>query len=69
MMTKIKTAEEIKLMRHSGQILQLVRQALKAAIKVGITPLELDEISHKIILANDATPSFLGYGGFPATNL
>ena len=29
--------------------------------------MELDKISHKIILENNAKPSFLGYGGFPAT--
>ncbi len=66
-MTKIKTNAEIALMKKSGSILKLVRSALKDAIKPGITPLELDKISHKIMLANKSKPSFLGYGGFPAT--
>ncbi len=67
MMTAIKTNNEISLMKKSGSILKLVRQSLMAAAKPGITPLELDKISHKIILENNAKPSFLGYGGFPAT--
>ncbi len=67
MMTKVKTPSEIALMKHSGSILKKVRSALKAAIKPGVTPLELDKISHSIILENNAQPSFLGYGGFPAT--
>lgn len=37
------------------------------SIKVGMTTYELDKIIHDYIVKHGATPSFLGYGGFPAS--
>jgi len=37
------------------------------SIKVGMTTFELDKIIHDYIVKNGAKPSFLGYGGFPAS--
>lgn len=37
------------------------------AVKPGITTYEIDTIVRKYIEKQGATPSFLGYGGFPAS--
>ena len=39
---------------------------MKKQVRPGISTWELNEICEKIILANGATPSFKGYGGFPS---
>jgi len=66
-MIVIKTNKEIELMQESGRIVALAHEAIKKAIKPGITTGELDEIAEAIILANDAIPSFKGYHGYPAS--
>jgi len=66
-MIQIKSAEQIEKMRAAGRI---TAQALKLAgenVKVGISTAEIDTIVREYIQKNGATPSFLGYGGFPAS--
>ncbi len=60
-----KSREEIKLMRHAGGVVALVHQAMKGAVKPGVSTLELDEIAARVIKENKCTPTFLGYNGFP----
>ncbi len=60
-----KSREEIKLMKMAGNVVALVHQEMKRVIEPGITTLELDNIAHDIIKKNKATPTFLGYCGFP----
>lgn len=60
-----KSREELKLMKHAGSVVALVHQAMKAAVKPGISTLELDEIAAKVIKENKCIPTFLGYNGFP----
>ncbi|MDR1781915.1 MAG: type I methionyl aminopeptidase [Bacilli bacterium] len=64
-MISIKSAREIELMKEAGRIVALVHQAMVENVKPGITTNQLNEIAEKIILENNATPSFKGYGGFP----
>lgn len=66
-MIVIKSKREIDLMRRAGAIVYETHQILKEHIKVGITTEELDKIAYDYIVSCDATPSFKGYGGFPAT--
>lgn len=66
-MIKIKTKREIELMREAGRIVALAHKAIEQAIKPGITTNELDAIAEEVIRSNGATPSFKGYGGFPAS--
>ncbi|MBF4695825.1 type I methionyl aminopeptidase [Fusibacter ferrireducens] len=66
-MIVIKSKHEIELMQESGRIVALVHEAIKNAIKPGITTGELDQIAEKLILEHQAVPSFKGYGGFPAS--
>lgn len=66
-MIVIKSKHEIELMQESGRIVALVHEAIKEAIKPGITTGELDQIAEKLIIEHQAVPSFKGYGGFPAS--
>ena len=66
-MISIKNEQEIELMRKSGEITYGVLSGLKDFIKVGVTTKEIDKFVYDYIVSHDATPSFLGYEGFPAT--
>ena len=55
-MISIKNEQEIELMRKSGQITY-----------EGVTTKEIDKFAHDYIVSHDATPSFLGYEGYPAS--
>lgn len=65
-MIKKKSREEIKLMKMAGNIVALVHEAMKDAVKPGISTKELDDIAFDIIKSNKAIPTFKGYHGFPA---
>lgn len=62
-----KSREELKLMREAGNIVALVHQEMKRIIEPGISTMELDDAAMRIIKANKAIPTFLGYHGFPAS--
>jgi methionyl aminopeptidase len=65
-MITTKSEREIKLMREAGRIVALAHQAVKSSICVGMSTKEVDALVEKVIVDNHATPSFKGYGGFPA---
>ncbi len=66
-MIQVKNSEQVAMMRKAGRITG--EALLKAAenIKEGISTYELDKIIHDYIVKSGAKPSFLGYGGFPAS--
>lgn len=64
-MITIKSEREVSLLRIAGNIVYKTHQYIKPFIKEGVTTKELDSIAEKFIRANDATPSFKGYDGFP----
>lgn len=66
-MITIKSRAEVEYMRKAGKIVSDTFKALKAAIEPGVTTKALDEIAYKFITSQGATPSFKGYGGFPAS--
>ena len=63
----IKTDEEIELMRQSGHLLAKVHEELHAALRAGISTLELDQIGEKTIRELGGVPNFKNYEGFPAS--
>lgn len=65
-MITTKSPREIELMRRAGEIVALAHQAVAKAIKPGLSTKDVDSIVEKVILDNQALPSFKGYGGFPA---
>ena len=66
-MISTKSARELELMKEAGRIVALAHQAIKEAIKPGVTTKQLDKIAYDVITSNGARPSFKGYNGFPAS--
>ncbi len=66
-MISIKSKREIELLRIAGQIVHETRMYLIPFIKEGITTKELDTLAENFIRSKGATPSFKGYGDFPAS--
>lgn len=66
-MIHIKSEREIELLRIAGQIVGDTHHYLEPYIKPGITTLELDKLAEDYIRSRNATPSFKGLYGFPAS--
>lgn len=62
----IKAEPDVEKMRRSGALVADVHTAIERAIKPGVKTIELDAIAREILSTAGATPSFLGYHGFPA---
>jgi methionyl aminopeptidase len=62
-----KSLDEIKIMRRAGVVVADTLEALREALKPGVTTEELDQVAEKIIREAGAAPSFKGYRGFPAS--
>ena len=65
-MIVLKTSRELELMREAGRISHLALMAGVKAVRPGATTMDVNRAVHDVILSFGATPSFLGYGGFPA---
>lgn len=66
-MVILKTARELAAMRVAGRISQRALQEAGKAVEPGVSTYEIDCIVRNYIEKQGATPSFLGYGGFPAS--
>lgn len=63
----LKTGRELERMREAGRIAANALKLAGEAVEPGITTFAIDEIVKKYIESEGAKPSFLGYGGFPAS--
>lgn len=63
----VKNNEQLKLMREAGRITGEALRLAGDAVRPGVTTKELDEKIRTYIEKAGARPSFLGYGGFPAS--
>lgn len=66
-MIKIKTAEEISLMRESALIVSKTLGMLAKEVKPGVSTLYLDKLAEEFIRDHGAVPGFLGLYDFPNT--
>lgn len=66
-MIKIKSAEEIELMRESALVVSKTLGMLASEIKPGANPLHLDKLAEDFIREQGAEPGFLGMYDFPNT--
>ena len=66
-MVVIKTARELSKMKDACRISAEALRVAGEAVKPGVTTFEIDAIVRRYIEKQGATPSFLGYGGFPAS--
>lgn len=66
-MIRIKSPREVELMRQAGRITAATRTKAREMVAPGVTTQEIDRAVHDLIRSYGATPSFLNYGGFPAS--
>ncbi len=62
---EVKTPEQVRLMRAAGLVVADALDAVRDALAVGVSTLELDGIAEQVIRSAGAVPSFLGYGRPP----
>ena len=63
----LKTDREIEIMKSAGRIASKALKLAGEAVEPGVSTLEIDNIVRKYIESQGARPSFLNYGGFPAS--
>ena len=63
----IKSPREIELMRQAGKITAAARSLAREMVTPGITTAQIDREVRRFIEKSGAKPTFLGYGGFPAS--
>lgn len=64
---EIKTPAQLDGMRRAGLVVGHTLAALRAAVRPGVTTAELDALAEESIRGAGASPSFLGYYGFPGS--
>jgi methionyl aminopeptidase len=62
----LKSQREIQIMREAGRIVARVHEAMRQAVRPGISTWELDQIALEVMQKYNAVSSFLGYRGYPA---
>ena len=62
-----RSAAELDAMAAAGAVVASALQAVHAAAVAGVSTLSLDQIAESVIREAGATPSFLGYHGYPAS--
>ncbi len=66
-MIKLKTKEEVELLRENNLLVSKTLAEVAKYVKPGVTTDELDRVAEEFIRDNGAIPGFLGYNGFPKT--
>ncbi len=64
---EVKTPEQVDLMRRAGLVVGETLALLRDQVRPGMTTADLDALAEDSIRSRGATPSFLGYQGFPAS--
>jgi methionyl aminopeptidase len=64
---QVKTPEQFAIMREAGLVVARTLEVVAAAVRPGVSTADLDALAEREIRAAGATPSFLGYHGYPAT--
>lgn len=66
-MIVLKTERELKIMQEAGRIAANALKVAGAAVEPGVSTWEIDRVARRYIEEQGAKPTFLGYGGFPAS--
>src|ERR1041385_1017969 len=64
-MINCKSQAELEKMRRSGIVLRQVHEAVKAAVKPGVSTMDLERIAEEKIRELGAKPAFKGYYDYP----
>jgi len=62
-----KTPDQVAVMRRAGLVVADALSAVREHAVAGATTADLDAVAARLIAERGATPSFLGYRGYPAT--
>jgi methionyl aminopeptidase len=62
---ELQSPEQIRLMRRAGLVVARGLSAMAAAVRPGVSTLELDRIARDVLAEHGATSSFLGYSEPP----
>ncbi len=66
-MITIKNEHELECMRQACKITAAARALAGEMVRPGVSTKEIDKAVHDFIVSQGAKPSFLNYGGFPAS--
>ena len=66
-MISLKSPREIEAMRRAGRLTAQARSLAGSMVRPGVTTHEIDRAVRRFIESHGAKPSFLGYGGYPAS--
>ena len=67
-MIAIKNEHELSAMRQACRITAAARALAGEMVRPGVITKQIDKAVHDYIVSQGAKPSFLGYGGFPASS-
>ena len=67
-MIAIKSEHELSAMRQACRITAAARALAGDMVRPGVMTKQIDKAVHDYIVSQGAKPSFLGYGGFPASS-
>ena len=59
-------ADELNKMRKAGKVVAEMHDRIRAAVRPGVSTMDLDRVGREVIDRNGARSNFLGYHGFPA---
>lgn len=62
-----KTPEQLDAMEAAGRVVGIALEEVRAAARPGVSTLDLDKVAETVIRDHKATPTFLGYNGFPGS--
>jgi methionyl aminopeptidase len=63
---QLKSPDQIAVMRRAGLVVARALAAMREAAQPGVSTGDLDGIARDLLAEEGATPSFLGYHGYPA---
>ena len=66
-MIQLKNSQQISIMMEAGRITGEALLVAREHVREGVSTKELDTLIREAIEKRGAKPSFLGYGGFPAS--
>jgi len=61
-----RSPSEIAIMRRAGRVVAEMHDCIRAAVRPGVSTLELDAVGRDVLERRGARSNFLGYHGFPA---
>ncbi len=61
-----RSGDELAKMRRAGRVVAEMHEATRAAIRPGVTTLQLNEVAAEVLERRGARSNFLNYHGFPA---